>query len=169
MVRRLRAFGFVLVALIGTTQVFPVLSAHAEGELPDVEEIEIGGGGTISISVFGDLGACASVSFNDVQVKAASTLSAMGAGTSWDGSARQISGADNEGGSNVSSLDDVCVPGDSTLNAAEVTFQANAAGFNADGIVTTMSATTSCVYWHIGGLTCSRQATVVVPPSVPQS
>ncbi len=189
--RRARVFSSALFVLVGMTQLLSVLPARANGELPPigdpgelppiekvdalppiekvdalppVEEVPLGGG-TISISVFGDLGACASVSFNDVQLEAAGTLSALGAGTTYDGSVSQVSAADNQSGANVSSLPDMCVPGDPTLNAAEVTFQANAAGFNRAGVVTTMSATTTCVFLQVGGATCTPQVTAVVPPS----
>ncbi len=130
--RRTRVFGCLTLALVGITQLLSVLPARAEDQLPPLEEIveelpsvekilwllpsvgdeEVPGGGTISIAVSGDLGACASVSFNGVQVEAAGTLSALGAGTTYNGSVAQVGGADNQSGTNVSSLPDMCVPGD---------------------------------------------------------
>lgn len=131
--------------------------------LDDDVNVPSGGGGTIAISVYGDLSACATVSFRGIQLEAAGTLSAVGAASHYDGAVTQVSNADNDGGTNLSSLE-MCVPG-GLYNAAEVTFQANAAGFTPNGIVTTMSATTTCVYWQVGGLSCTPQATVVTPPA----
>lgn len=142
MARRRRALASI-VAMVGLVHVVPITPAHAAG-------------GDISISVYGDLGACADASFNDRQVQAAGALSGVGVGTTFNsGIPATIGGGDNAASSNSDQLPTMCIPGDPTVNFGEITYTATATGIGQDGLLTVLTVTVQCVYTQLGSVVCT--------------
>lgn len=121
-------------------------------------------GGDISISVFGDLGACADASFFHPQMESAGTFVAIGAGTTFSsGIPTHVGGADGATAANGDPLRSMCVPGDPRINLAEVTYNAIATGIDYRGLPTVLSVTVDCVYTQLGSVVCTPPVKVRLP------